>query len=149
MMRGPAGKGRRMTWALCFNCGATKFGASCPCPECQRASTGDMGLDIAFSDHHWSEATLKAFGEVVRSLRRVGEGRVPAGLDGPRALGAAPFVPQLALDEVDELGAHLDAALAEGPDDLLRRSLGVPLQDLADEGGLVNPARAVLALGHK
>jgi len=61
-----------MTWALCFNCGATKFGAICPCPECQRASTGDMGLDIAFSDHHWSEATLKAFGEVVRSLRRVG-----------------------------------------------------------------------------
>jgi hypothetical protein len=62
-----------MTWALCFNCGTTKFGAICPCPECVVGSTGDMGLDIAFSDHHMSEATLKAFGEVVCSIRRVCE----------------------------------------------------------------------------
>jgi len=60
-----------MTWALCFNCGATKFGAICPCPECQVGSTGDMSLDIAFSDHRMSEATLKAFGEVIRSIRKV------------------------------------------------------------------------------
>src|SRR5438128_1785505 len=59
-----------MTWALCFHCGATKFGAICPCPECQTASTGDMSLDIAFSDHHLSEETLKAFGEVIRAIRR-------------------------------------------------------------------------------
>ena len=62
-----------MTWALCFNCGATKFGAICPCPECAVASTGDMPLDIAFSDHNWSEDTLRALGEVVRSVRRVCE----------------------------------------------------------------------------
>lgn len=60
-----------MTWALCLNCGATKFGAICPCPECQVTSTGDMNLDIAFSDHRMSKATLGAFGEVVRSLGRV------------------------------------------------------------------------------
>ena len=60
-----------MTWALCFNCGATKFGALCPCPECAFASTGDMNLDIAFSDHRLSESTLKAFGTVVASIRRV------------------------------------------------------------------------------
>jgi hypothetical protein len=30
-----------------------------------------MNLDITFSDHHMSEATLKAFGDVVRSLRKV------------------------------------------------------------------------------
>ena len=60
-----------MTWALCFNCGATKFGAICPCPECQFASTGDMNLDIAFSDHRLSQNTLKAFGAVVASIRRV------------------------------------------------------------------------------
>lgn len=60
-----------MTWALCFNCGATKFGAICPCPECESASTGDMNLDIAFSDHRLSEDTLKAFGAVVASIRRV------------------------------------------------------------------------------
>ena len=59
-----------MTMALCFNCGHTKFGAICPCPECGTASTGDMNLDIAFSDHRLSVATLGAFGEVVRAIRR-------------------------------------------------------------------------------
>ena len=32
-----------------------------------------MDLDIAFSDHRMSRATLEAFGEVVRSIRRVCE----------------------------------------------------------------------------
>ena len=57
--------------ALYFNCGHTKFGAICPCPECGVASTGDMNLDITFSDHRMSVATLGAFGEVVRAIRRV------------------------------------------------------------------------------
>jgi len=60
-----------MTWALCFNCGATKFGAICPCPECKYGSTGDMNLDIAFRDHRFSKDTLNAFGAVVASIRRV------------------------------------------------------------------------------
>ena len=60
-----------MTWALCFNCGATKFGAICPCPQCGFTSTGDMNLDIAFSDHRLSEETLRAFGAVVGSIHRV------------------------------------------------------------------------------
>jgi len=62
-----------MTMALCFNCGHTKFGAIVPCPECNVGSTGDMNLDIAFSDHHISVATIGAFGEVVRAIRRVCE----------------------------------------------------------------------------
>ena len=62
-----------MTWALCFNCGARKFGAICPCPECQVASTGNLNLDIAFSDHHISVETIEAFGAVVRAIRRVCE----------------------------------------------------------------------------
>lgn len=57
--------------ALCFSCGHTKFGAICPCPECNVTSTGDMNLDIAFSDHRMSVATLGAFGDVVRAIRRV------------------------------------------------------------------------------
>jgi len=60
-----------MTWALCFQCGATKFGAICPCPECSVATTGDMNLDIAFSDHNMSKKTLEQFGEVVRAIHRV------------------------------------------------------------------------------
>jgi hypothetical protein len=62
-----------MTWALCLNCGETKFGAICPCPSCQVASTGDMSLDIAFSDHNMAVETLKEFGAVVRAIRRVCE----------------------------------------------------------------------------
>jgi hypothetical protein len=60
-----------VTMALCFNCGHTKFGAICPCEECGVATTGDMNLDIAFSDHRLSVATLGAFGAVVRAIRRV------------------------------------------------------------------------------
>lgn len=60
-----------MTWALCFNCGATKFGAICPCPKCQMTSTGDINLDIAFSDHRLSKATLAGFGDVIASIHGV------------------------------------------------------------------------------
>lgn len=60
-----------MTWALCLNCGATKWGAICACSACQVKSTGDIHLDIAFSDHQMSKETLEAFGEVVRAIHRV------------------------------------------------------------------------------
>ena len=55
--------------ALCFNCGDIKFGAICPCPKCQVKSCGDMGLDIAFSDHHYDIETLKEFGGVIRAIQ--------------------------------------------------------------------------------
>jgi hypothetical protein len=48
-----------------------KFGAICPCPECNVTSTGDMNLDIAFSDHRISAATIEAFGNVIRAIRRI------------------------------------------------------------------------------
>ncbi len=60
-----------MTLALCFSCGATKFGALCPCSSCEAASTGNVGLDIAFSDHRLAPATLKEFGAVVRAIAAV------------------------------------------------------------------------------
>ncbi len=60
-----------MTWALCLNCGETKFGALCPCPACQSNSTGDISLDIQFSDHNISVETIKEFGEVVRAIQAV------------------------------------------------------------------------------
>ena len=60
-----------MTMALCFHCGQTKFGAICPCPDCGVSSTGKIELDIAFSDHHMSVATIGAFGDVIRALGRV------------------------------------------------------------------------------
>jgi hypothetical protein len=60
-----------MTWALCFHCGETKFGAIVPCPECNVGSTGNMQLDIAFSDHRISKETIAAFGKVVQAIRQV------------------------------------------------------------------------------
>jgi hypothetical protein len=59
-----------MTLALCFTCGETKFGAICPCTKCGVPSTGDMSLDIAFSDHNMSVKTLEDYGNVVRELNR-------------------------------------------------------------------------------
>src|SRR5262249_4504687 len=58
-----------MTQALCLRCGQIKFGALCPCPRCQAASTGDVGLDITFSDHHLSYSRLQELGRVVEALR--------------------------------------------------------------------------------
>jgi hypothetical protein len=57
-----------MTWALCFNCGVVKHGAVCPCPKCSVPSTGNMDLDIAFSDHNLSKGTLEDFGKVVAAI---------------------------------------------------------------------------------
>ena len=62
-----------MTQALCFHCGETKFGALCPCPECQSGPTGDIQLDIAFSDHHMSVETIQGFGRVIKAIRMVCE----------------------------------------------------------------------------
>jgi len=53
-----------MTTALCLHCGATKFGALCPCSSCGKEATGDPTLDIAFSDHHVSVRTLEELGRV-------------------------------------------------------------------------------------
>ncbi len=57
-----------MTWALCLNCGEVKFGAICPCPKCELASTGNMQLDIAFSDHHVSLESLRELGAVITAI---------------------------------------------------------------------------------
>ena len=37
------------------------------------ASTGDMQLDIAFSDHHVSVTTLKGLGQVIQSIREISD----------------------------------------------------------------------------
>jgi len=57
-----------MTDALCLNCGEIKFGAICPCPKCQSGSTGDMNLDIAFSDHRFARQTLEELGAVIATI---------------------------------------------------------------------------------
>lgn len=60
-----------MTFALCFNCGCTKFGALVRCGKCNAAASGNMDLDIAFSDHVITAETIEAFGTVVKAIHRV------------------------------------------------------------------------------
>jgi hypothetical protein len=64
---------KAMTWALCLNCGEVKFGAICPCPKCQVSSTGDMQLDITFSDHRMSKESLEQLGAVVAKIHEVSD----------------------------------------------------------------------------
>jgi hypothetical protein len=59
-----------MTLALCLACGDIKFGAICPCPNCQVTSSGDMNLDIALSDHRVAVETLDLLGDVIRQIAR-------------------------------------------------------------------------------
>jgi hypothetical protein len=58
-----------VTIALCLRCGHSKFGALCPCPKCGMGSTGDMQLDIAFSDHRMSQETIANLGKVIAVIR--------------------------------------------------------------------------------
>ena len=62
-----------MTFALCFNCGDTKFGALIPCPSCNAPASGDANLDIAFSDHRMSKNNLEKLGEVVAAIKTQSE----------------------------------------------------------------------------
>jgi hypothetical protein len=59
-----------MTWAMCLNCGDIKFGAFVPCPRCQSASTGNAGLDVAFSDHRISKESLEQLCSIMRAIRQ-------------------------------------------------------------------------------
>jgi len=59
-----------MTMALCFNCGAMKFGALGPCPECQSGASGKIDLDIAFSDQNYTITTLEQLGGVIKEIHR-------------------------------------------------------------------------------
>lgn len=62
-----------MTWALCLSCGQVKWGAICACPRCQVASTGNMELDITFSDHRIHKETLEELGAIVESIHQASD----------------------------------------------------------------------------
>ncbi len=62
-----------MTWAMCLNCGEIKGGALIPCSKCDAPATGNLALDIAFSDHRLSREKLLELGSVVSEIHRVCE----------------------------------------------------------------------------
>lgn len=57
-----------MTQALCLNCGELKFGVWRPCSNCGVASSGHVFLDIHYSDHNYSPATLEELGQVIHQI---------------------------------------------------------------------------------
>ena len=99
-----------MTWALCFNCGEVKFGAICPCPKCEATSTGDMNLDIAFSDHNMTKESLEDFGKVVAAIHRES--------DDPELCFWA-FIRYVSINHSSILGVNLQPDIAQRCDALL------------------------------
>lgn len=101
-----------MTWALCFNCGEVKFGAICPCPKCDVTSTGDMNLDIAFSDHNMTKGTLEDFGKVVAAIHRESD---------DAELCFWTFIRYISINHSSILGVDLNPDVAQRCDALLSR----------------------------
>jgi hypothetical protein len=57
-----------MTVAVCFKCGATKFGAFTPCPECGKGphSDDELALSLSLTDHYHSENALRRIGQGIK-----------------------------------------------------------------------------------
>ncbi|HEX8915108.1 MAG TPA: hypothetical protein VF796_22345 [Humisphaera sp.] len=108
-----------MTLALCLNCGRTKFGALCPCTECGAGSTGNAGLDIAFSDHLMHARSIEAFGRVVRAIR--------AATDDPD-VAAWAFIAYVSRDHPTVLTAEPPPDVAPAVAELLGRVVLPPVE---------------------
>jgi hypothetical protein len=101
-----------MTWALCLNCGELKFGAICPCPKCEVASSGDMNLDIAFSDHHVPKQKLADLGQVIAALHTV---------SSDQELCFWTFIRYIAVHHPSILGVELEPNRQARCDELLQQ----------------------------
>ncbi len=58
-----------MTTALCLNCGALKFGALCPCPECDAETCGNREYDLFFTDHLFTVDFLEVLSEDFKDFK--------------------------------------------------------------------------------
>ena len=102
-----------MTMALCLNYSHTKFGALLPCPECGAGSTGNMGLDIAFSDHHMSGGSIEGFGKVIRATNHVCDAE---------SVRARSFIRYVSNEHSDILTIDLPPDKAAESDEVLKRA---------------------------
>ena len=118
-----------MTWALCLNCGEIKFGAICPCPRCEVATTGDMSLDIAFSDHRLSKDSLAQLGKVIAAIHQA---------SGDKELCFWTFIHYIATEHSEILGVSLQPDLRARAEQLLA-SITLPPVELA--GGRRGPPK--------
>jgi hypothetical protein len=60
-----------MTLAICFACGAIKFGALCPCEKCKTIpkSEDEIAVSLLMSDHHMSVADLESLSQAMMGGR--------------------------------------------------------------------------------
>jgi hypothetical protein len=56
-----------MTIAICFACGAIKFGALCPCEKCNATpnSEDEIAVSLLLCDHHMPIPDLEALSEAM------------------------------------------------------------------------------------
>jgi hypothetical protein len=60
-----------VTVAVCYQCGALKHGAFCPCGKCAAVpqSEDELALSLAMTDHYFDRPTLEQMGAAVRQGR--------------------------------------------------------------------------------
>ena len=56
-----------MTIAVCFKCGAFKFGALCPCEKCEAVpqTLKEISVSVVISDHFQDKAQLEKIGQSI------------------------------------------------------------------------------------
>lgn len=61
-----------MTRAVCFGCGAIKFGAFVPCDSCgvQASNDDELIISLALSDHYIPESAMTEIGREIASGKR-------------------------------------------------------------------------------
>ncbi|MEI7931734.1 MAG: hypothetical protein WCI21_01575 [Alphaproteobacteria bacterium] len=62
-----------MTQAVCFKCGAIKFGAFTACKSCDGTpqSDEDLIMSLAMTDHYFDEKTLQQMGDDIRAGKKL------------------------------------------------------------------------------
>jgi hypothetical protein len=99
------------------------MGAFCACELCGIESSGDVGLDMEFTDHHHSEATLVAFGEVIKRIKNAckdDDGLVPWA-----------FIKYVSDHHPDILSADIPPAIARDATRLLKAANITPVKVVA------------------
>jgi len=88
-----------MTIAICFACGAIKFGALCPCEKCKAApkSEDEIAVSLLLCDHHIPVTDLEALSDAMMSGKihpvpdeKSMEVLRPAAREAQRVLGITP-----------------------------------------------------------
>ena len=88
-----------MTLAICFACGAIKFGALCPCEKCKATpkSEDELAVSLLLCDHHMSVPDLEALSDAMVSgkIHPVPDEQTmellrPAAQEAQRMLGITP-----------------------------------------------------------